>query len=327
MDPAISAAVLFAGAVLLIAVGAATQLSQRSREVRLVHFIGRFRTGAALVEAEEIEHRGGSPLVQRLNRALSRQAFVNRMRLDLIRAGITVKPTQFFLLRLGLALVGLLLAYSFSASLPFIFRLVVLIAATIVGYRLVRPYLAFRQRRRIAAFEKPFPDALDIMVGSIESGGSLSTALAMVGREMPAPLSTEFDRLLRDTGLGLSYEEGFNAVLERVPSEDLSMLVSAVSIQFRVGGNLAEVLKTLSHTVRERVRIRGEIKTLTSQQAISAKIITGLPFALTGILFIVNSGYMRHLFDPGLPRLLVLVALIMIALGNWAIRKIVAIDI
>jgi tight adherence protein B len=327
MDPAISAALLFAGAILLIAAGAMTQVAQRSREVRLAHFIGRFRTGTALLEAEEEANRERSPLVQRLNRALSHQDFVNRMRLDLVRAGITVKPTQFFLLRLGLALCGLVLAYSFSASLPFILRFVAMIVATIVGYWLVRPYLAFRQRRRIAAFEKPFPDALDIMVGSLESGGSMSTALAMVSREMPAPLSTEFDRLLRDTGLGLSYEEGFNGVLERVPSEDLSMLVSAVSIQFRVGGNLAEVLKTLSHTVRDRVRIRGEIKTLTSQQAISAKIITGLPFALGGFLFIINGAYMRHLFDPGLPRLLVVVALIMIAIGNWVIRKIVTIDV
>jgi len=327
MDPAISAAVLFAGAILLIAVGAATQVSQRTREVRLAHFIGRFREGATLLDSEDLTGREVPHLLQRLNRLLSHQEFVNRVRLDLVRAGIAVKPTQFFLLRVGLGLLGLILTFSLTASLPFVVRLLAVAVGTIGGYRLVKPYLSFRQRRRIAAFEKPFPDALDIMVGSLESGGSLSAALEMVGREMPPPMSTEFNRLLRDTGLGLSYEEGFNGVLERVPSEDLGMLVSAVSIQFRVGGNLAEVLKTLSHTVRERVRIRGEIKTLTSQQAISAKIITGLPFVLAALLFLVNGEYMRHLFDPGLPRLLVVAALIMIAIGNWVIRKIIAIDV
>ncbi len=327
MDQAIGAAVLFTGAMLLIVAGIWVQVARRTREARLAHFIGRFREGAAALETAERENREGSPLVQRLNHLLSHQEFVNRVRLDLVRAGVTVKPTQFFLLRVGLALIGLLIAYSLSSSLPFGARIALMAAATAGGYLLVRPYLGFKQRRRVTAFEKPFPDALDVMVGALESGGSLTTAIEMVGREMPAPMSTEFNRLLRDTGLGLSNEAAFNGMLERVPSEDLSMLVSAVSIQFRVGGNLAEVLKTLSHTVRERVRIRGEIKTLTSQQDISAKIITGLPFALTALLFAVNGDYMKHLFDPGLPRLLVLVGLMLVAIGNWVIRKIIAIEV
>ncbi len=327
MDQATGAAVLFGGAILLIVAGLSVQVAQRRRETRLAHFIGRFREGAAMLEAAEREERAGSPLMRRLNRLLSHQEFVNRVRLDLVRAGVTVKPAQFFLLRVGLALIGLLIAYGLSSGLPFGARLAAMAAAAAGGYQLVRPYLGVKQRRRVAAFEKPFPDALDIMVGSLEAGGSLATAIEMVGREMPAPLSTEFNRLLRDTGLGLSNEAAFNALLERVPSEDLSILVSAIGIQFRVGGNLAEVLKTLSHTVRERVRIRGEIKTLTAQQSISAKIITGLPFALTGLLFAVNSEYMKHLFDPGLPRVLLVVGLVMVAIGNWVIRKIIAIEV
>ncbi len=327
MDQATGAAVLFGGAILLIVAGLSVQVAQRRRETRLAHFIGRFREGAAMLEAAEREERAGSPLMRRLNRLLSHQEFVNRVRLDLVRAGVTVKPAQFFLLRVGLAIIGLLIAYGLSSGLPFGARLAAMAAAEAGGYQLVRPYLGVKQRRRVAAFEKPFPDALDIMVGSLEAGGSLATAIEMVGREMPAPLSTEFNRLLRDTGLGLSNEAAFNALLERVPSEDLSILVSAIGIQFRVGGNLAEVLKTLSHTVRERVRIRGEIKTLTAQQSISAKIITGLPFALTGLLFAVNSEYMKHLFDPGLPRVLLVVGLVMVAIGNWVIRKIIAIEV
>ncbi len=327
MDQSISAAVLCASAILLITVGAWVRITQRTREARLAHFIGRFREGAARLETEAPEGREGPALVERLNRLLSHQEFVNRVRLDLVRAGIAVKPTQFFLLRVGLALIGLLIAYSLSFSLPFGFRIVLMAVAATGGYLLVKPYLSVKQRRRIAAFEKPFPDALDVMVGSLEAGGSLATAIGMVGREMPAPMSTEFNRMLRDTGLGLSYEDAFNNMLERVPSEDLSMLVSAVSIQFRVGGNLAEILKTLTHTVRERVRIRGEIKTLTAQQNISAKIITGLPFLLGALLFALNPDYMRHLFDPGFPRFMVLAGLVMVAMGNWMIRKLIAIEV
>ena len=252
---------------------------------------------------------------------------MQRLRRDLVRAGLTIKPSQFFLLRVGLALAGFLAAYTLSLSLPFPVRLALLAGGAVGGYRVVKPYLRFMQRRRVAAFEKYFPDALDVMIGALESGASLTTAMELVSREMPPPLSLEFARVLRDAGMGLSYEDAFGNLLDRVPSEDLGMMVSAVSIQFRVGGNLAEVFKTLGHTVRERVRIRGEIKTLTSQQRLTGKVITGLPFLLTGVLFWLNGAYMAHLFDPGLTRVMLVLGLIMVGVGNWVIGRIVAIDV
>lgn len=327
MDQSTSVAVLTAFGILLVAIGAWLQAAQRAQEARLAHFIDRFREGAEPQADDEAPRQRESELVQRLNRLLSHQEFVQRVRLDLVRAGIRLKPTQFFLLRVGLAFAGLVVAYSLSFSFPLVLRLVLLVAGAVGGYLLVKPYLGFRQRRRIAAFEKPFPDALDIMVGALEAGGSLTSAIELVSREMPAPLSTEFSRLLRDIGLGVSYEEAFNLLYERVPSDDLGMMVSAVSIQFRVGGNLADVLKILSQTVRDRVRIRGEIKTLTSQQVMSARIITGLPFLLTGVLFTFNAAYMSHLFDPGLPRLLAVMGVVLVIIGNWVIRKLIAIEV
>ncbi|HSH79419.1 MAG TPA: type II secretion system F family protein [Herpetosiphonaceae bacterium] len=328
MDQATSIALIAANAILLIAIGAWIQVTQRAREERLAHFIGHFREGASPMGAEKGDTGDReSAIAQRLNRLLSHQVFVQRMRLDLLQAGITVRPTQFFLLRVVLALTGFLAASVLSLSLPPLFRLVLVAAMTVGGYFLVKPYVAFKQRQRINEFEKHFPDALDVMVGALEAGASFTAAVELVSREMPPPLSTEFGRMLRDASVGLSFEEACNGMYERLPSDDLSMMVSAVSIQVRVGGNLAVVLKTLSHTVRERVRVRGDIKTLTAQQSISAKVITALPFLLGGALFALNPDYMVHLFDPGLPRMMAMAGLVMVAIGNWVIRKIVAIEV
>lgn len=328
MDQPTSAALIAGGSILLIAAGAWIQLEQRGRDARLAHFVGQLREGSPVIGAErENAAARRSPLAQRLNRALSHQGFVQRTRLDLLRAGITIRPTQFFLLRLALALLGLLLGLAFTPSVPFLLRLVVAGALAVVGYLAVRPFLSIKRQRRVQAFEKTFPDALDVMVGALESGASFNAAMELVSREMEAPLSTEFARVLRDASMGVSYENALNNLHERLPSDDLGMLVSAVSIQMRVGGNLAEVLKTLSNTVRERVRIRGEIKTLTSQQNLSAKIITGLPFLLGIALYALNRDYMQHLFDPGIPRLLAVTGLIFVGIGNFVIRRIIAIEV
>jgi tight adherence protein B len=266
-------------------------------------------------------------MAQWLNRYLSRQDFVRRLRLDLVRAGIEIKPTQFFLLRLIIALTAALVARLFTASLPWWQQLAAMLAGGAAGYLLVRPYLGYRQRRRVAAFEKSLADALDVMVGALESGSSLSGAVELVSREMPVPLSAEFARVLRDAGLGLSYEDAFKGLHERVPSDDVGMLVSAVSIQFRVGGNLAEVLKTLGMTVRERARIRGEIKTLTAQQKITSYIITAMPFFLVGFLFVISRNYMLQLFEPGLQRVLAVSAVVLVGVGNVLLRRVLAIEV
>ena len=314
-------------AILLMAVGVWVQGYQRSRETRLAHFLGGYRAGAQVAGELAAEGTAGRDLALWLNRLLSRQDFVRRQRLDLVRAGIALKPTQFFLLRLAAALIVALLARIVAGSLAWWLQSVAMIVGGVAGYLLLRPYLTFRQGRRVATFEKHFGDALDVMVGALESGSSLSSAIELVSREMPPPLSVEFARVLRDAGLGLSYEDAFKGLHERVPSEDVGMLVSAVSIQFRVGGNLAQVLKTLGETVRDRERIRGEIRTLTAQQKITGRLISGIPFVLVGVLMLINPDYMRHLFDPGLPRLLAAIAALMVGAGNLVLRRVLNIDV
>jgi tight adherence protein B len=155
--------------------------------------------------------------------------------------------------------------------------------------------------------------------------------MELVSREAPPPMSTEFRRVVQEVGLGLSTEEALENLLRRVPSEDLDLLITAVNIQMEVGGNLAQILETIGHTIRERVRIKGEIQVLTAQGRISAYVITGLPIALAIMITVINPTYMAPMFTFGMPPqawcCLPVTSLIMIAIGYFLIMKIVNIEV
>jgi tight adherence protein B len=266
-------------------------------------------------------------MVKRLNRILARRNFVEGMRLDLLRAGIHWPPTRFFIVRVLLALSGALLVGVLLQGQGPLAQLVGGFVGLAGGYLLVRPILTHKQQKRLDAFEKHFADALDILVGGLEAGSSLTAAVELVSREMPPPISTEFSRVLRDARLGMTYDEAFNAMYERLPSDDLGMFVSAVSVQFRVGGNLATLLRTLGATVRDRIRIRGDIKTLTAQQRMTGWLVTSIPFVMVGILLALNPAYMRQIFEPGPSRTIALAGALLILFGNYVIRRILRIEV
>jgi tight adherence protein B len=326
MDQPIVVAVLISVAVVLFAASILVRVAANSREARLAHFIGKYHSSTDL-SLEEPASGWRENLTTRLNRAIARRDYVQATRIDLVRAGLSVKPTQYFLIRLMLALFGALFGSILlrgAGTLPLMLGAV----GGFVGcYLLAQMYVTFRQRKRLDAFEKLFADGLDIMVGGLESGSSLTAAVELVSREMPAPLSSEFGRVMRDAGLGMSYEDAFNGMYERVPSDDVGMLVSAVSVQFRVGGNLAAVLRTLSETVRDRQRIRGDIKTLTAQQSMTGWLITGLPVAMVVLLLLINRDYMSQIFQPGPQRIVAGIGAVMIVVGNLVTRRILRINV
>jgi tight adherence protein B len=155
--------------------------------------------------------------------------------------------------------------------------------------------------------------------------------LDLVSRESPNPTSTEYRRVVQEVSLGLTTEEALQNLLKRVPSDDLDLLVTAVGIQMESGGNLAQILDTIGHTIRERVRIKGEIAVLTAQGRISAYIITGLPIALAIFITVINPGYMAPMFTFGFPPeawcCLPVASLVMIVIGFFTIMKIVDIEV
>jgi tight adherence protein B len=144
---------------------------------------------------------------------------------------------------------------------------------------------------------------------------------------MPAPISVEFRRVLRETELGRPLPDALATMLSRVPSPDLMLFTSAVAIQHRVGGDLAQIFRGISHTIRERLRVRGETKVLTSQARYSSYIIAGLPVALFAFLWFTNYEYLANLFLPGLTRLLFGGAIMGIFVGFYAMNKIATVDV
>jgi tight adherence protein B len=203
-----------------------------------------------------------------------------------------------------------------------------------VGAYFPRWYIGFRQRKRLARFSEQLPNTITLLANSLRAGSSFLQGVELVTREAQPPISEEFDRVVRDMSLGLALQPALANLVRRVKSEDLELMVTAINIQSQVGGNLATVLDSIAFTIRERIRIIGEIKVLTSMQRYSGYVITLLPVGLAGILFLISPTYITALFrNPpttlGLPTgvIFLIVGLISMAIGYFFIRRIVDIKV
>jgi len=217
-------------------------------------------------------------------------------------------------------LVGLLIAFRFGSPIAFI-------PCPIVVYFLSGFFLKFRQRRRTRAFNNQLGDTLLLLSNALKAGHSFAQALASVAKNANPPISEEFARATREIALGINVDEALNHMVARNKSEDFDLMVTAVQIQRVVGGNLAEILDTIAFTIRERVRIQGEIRTLTAQARASGWIITILPIALAGFLALLSPSYFDPMLTDPLGHIMLGMAIFSIAVGAVAIQKIVKIEV
>ncbi|WP_448590443.1 type II secretion system F family protein [Thermoflexus hugenholtzii] len=266
--------------------------------------------------------RRAIPLTESLNRAIAGRGFAEDLRLQLARADLKITPAEFLVMQILSAGLGLLLAQLIFRFLP------LTLLGAVAGFFAPRLYVAWRQRRRLQAFNAQLGDAINLMVNGLRAGYSVLQAMEAVARELPPPISVEFDRVVKEQQLGLSLEQALRNMLRRVRSDDLEMLVTAILIHREVGGNLAEILDTISFTIRERVRIQGEIRALTAQQTLSGYVLMFLPIALGLILFGINRNYMLNFFNSGiLGYFMVSCTLVMMLIGYFVIRRIVRIEV
>jgi len=240
---------------------------------------------------------------------------------EMVKANIPLRGEEFLFINLlttvGGGLLGWLLARNISGGIMLL----------IFGFLLPRLLVNSRKAKRVQAFNGQLGDALLVMSNSLRAGFSFLQAMDMVSKEMPAPISEEFARALREMSLGTTTEEALEKMTQRIESEDLDLVVTAVLIQRQVGGNLSEVLESIANTIRERVRIKGEIKTLTAQGRISGMIISLLPVAVGGFIFLINPGYMMPLFTSPLGWSLIVGGLISQGIGMLIIKKIITIKV
>ncbi len=337
MDPmTLAVAGVAAAAIFMIAIGIATSGGSSGVSARLERY-----ASARASDAEAAEGAGGiADLLQKsvalasLNRVVENRDFGTNLARDIARADLKLKPSEFLAIWAG-SIFGIpFLFILLSLGLPALRTPLALLVGAFIGFMLPRFWLGRRKSGRLNAFNKNLPDTITLLANGLRAGSSFLQAVELVVRESRPPISTEFSRVIREVNLGLPFEAAMENMVRRVKSEDLELMATAINIQHTVGGNLAEILDSIAYTIRERVRIKGEIRTLTAQQRLSGYVVGFLPIALAGFLFVAAPNFMAPMFaNPpealGLPLGVVILAVggFMMFLGFLFIRKIVDIEV
>ena len=233
-----------------------------------------------------------SAALPQLNRVVEQRDFGANLARDIARADLKLKPSEFLAIW-AVSIIGVPLAMVvFSLGLPALRNPLFLVVGALIGFLLPRFWLSRRKAGRLNAFNKQLPDTITLLANALRAGSSFLQAIELVVRESRPPISTEFSRVIREVNLGLPFEQALENMVRRVRSDDLELMATAISIQHTVGGNLAEILDSIAYTIRERVRIKGEIRTLTAQQRLSGYVVGFLPIGLAGFLFIAAPNFM-----------------------------------
>ena len=336
MEPmTLAVAGVAAGAIFLIAIGIATSGSGSAVSTRLERYAsGKDGAAAATGSGGLSEMISSSVALAQLNRVVERRDFGANLAREIARADLKIKVSEYLAIWAG-AIVGLpLLFVVLSLGLPALRSPIALLVAAFIGFMLPRFWLGRRKSGRLNAFNKSLPDTITLLANALRAGSSFLQAIELVVRESRPPISTEFGRVIREVNLGLPFEQALENMVRRVRSDDLELMATAISIQHTVGGNLAEILDSIAYTIRERVRIKGEIRTLTAQQRLSGYVVGFLPIGLCGALFLIAPGFMDPMFQKppdafGLPAGTIILGFggFMMFLGFMAIRKIVDIEV
>jgi tight adherence protein B len=322
--------VLLVGAVILaiivLVIGIRNVRSERDLvEERLGRYDDTsFQSFLGDVEEEAAEPDKPTAIESAINSAIADRPFAKKWRQQLARADIKLTVAEYAALHV-ISMIGFFVLGYFVL---FGQQLVMGIVSGFVGFFAPRIYVARQTSKRLNQFEQQLPDTLALWVNALRSGYSVLQSMEAISRDAPEPTSTEFKRVVQEVSLGIDPPDAMQHMLDRVESEDLDLVVTAVNIQREVGGNLAEILEIISHTIRERIKLKGEIRVLTAQGRITGYLISGLPIALALFLYGINPTYMANLFENracGWP--LLGIGLALIGIGTAAVQKIVQIEI
>lgn len=274
------------------------------------------------------EDSGRSVVTEWLNRRVASSSMGDRVARELARADLKFKVAEYYALVFMSAVVTALIAWLIQqhpASL---------IIGGIIGLFIPRFYVKRQQTVRLNKFNDQLSDMLNLMVNGLRAGYSTMQALEAVSRELPAPISDEFRRVVQEMQIGIPMEKALDNLLRRIPSDDLDFVVTAINVQREVGGNLSEILDTISFTIRERVRIKGEIRVMTAQVRTSATVLSLIPIFLAMALWFISPEYIGSFFDESanLPQpicgIIAVVTIIgMIVAGYFVMLKIADIEV
>jgi tight adherence protein B len=254
------------------------------------------------------------------NKVLTRKKKIDLESL-LSRSGVSLKPEEYILFQWIITFLCGGFLYLLTVNILFS------LAGAIAGYMLPRWWIAKKQRKRMVDFNDGLLDMLTTIIGSLRSGFSFMQALKTVVDESEGPIREESEIVLKEMQYGTSMEDALNEWNERMPSEDLDLMIQAILIQRQIGGNLAVVLETIVQTIRDRLRIQRQVTTLTAQGRLSGLVIGLLPFALGLIIYFIEPSYIGTLFHHPLGLMMMGAGLISGAVGFVFIRKLTTIEV
>ena len=277
-------------------------------------------------EAQEEASR--SIVTDWVNRRVASSSRGDLIARELARADLKFKVAEYYALVFIATVAGGVIAYLLQSH-PVSFLI-----GAIAGFFAPRFYVKRQQAVRVRKFDDQLGDMLNLMTNGLRAGYSTMQAMEAVSRELPPPISDEFRRVVQEIQIGISIEKALENLLRRIPSDDLDFVVTAINVQREVGGNLSEILDTISFTIRERVRIKGEIRVMTANVRASGGILSMIPVGLALALWFISPEYIGSFFDPNpvVPQPacgLIAVAVIigMIIAGYFVMMKIADIEV
>jgi len=280
------------------------------------------------VETEKAEQR--SIVTDWLNRRVAGSSAGDRVARELARADLKLKVAEYYALMFISTVATAVLALLLQSSIP----AASLAIGGVIGFFIPRFYVKRQQGLRLTKFNDQLGDMLNLMTNGLRAGYSTMQAMEAVSRELPAPICDEFRRVVQEMQIGIPMEKAMDNLLRRIPSEDLDFVITAINVQREVGGNLSEILDTISFTIRERVRIKGEIRVMTAQVRTSGAVLSLIPVFLGLALWFVSPEYIGSFFDdnPFIPQpwcgiIAISVIVGMVAAGYFAMMKIADIEV
>lgn len=324
MSPIVGALIVFVaiaviiGAVYMISAAAATsRLRDRLHQIER----GEARTSAPAGRPKREKAEAREDMLPTVTHLISGLHLTEKLLNEMASAGMHLRPSEFIAGASG-AILALMIIALLATRQP-----AAAAFAAIAGPVLVWFVLKSKQKRRILLFNHQLEPTLMLMASSLRSGYSFLRSMQVVSDEMPPPISDEFRRVVEECNVGVSHANALKHLLDRIPSYDLDLVVTAVMIQLQTGGNLAEILETIAETIRERVRIAGEMSVLTAEGRISGIILMLMPFGLGLALGIINPGYIRPLITERTGQMLMVLAVFMQIMGGIVIKRMLSIEI
>ncbi len=321
-------AILLIGAIIiLILIAIGVYISSNSERNLVEDRLGRFLDDDKKAASRREREEASTVLTEWVNKRVEKSSFGDRIAKNLARADMKFKAGEFifFIFILSSVLGGAAFLFGGSSVPAKSFSALIGVIAGIAGPII---YLRSQQGKRLRKFNDQLPDMLNLMVNGLRAGYSTMQAMEAVSKEMPPPISDEFRRVVQEMQLGLPMDKALDNLVRRIPSEDLDFVITAINVQREVGGPLAEILDTIAFTIRERIRIKGEIRVMTSQVVMSGRILSAVPFVVFILLWFINQEYMGEFFENiACGGIALVVGIIMIAVGYFVMMKIADIEV